>query len=36
MKKLILSIALCCAGNNFFSLNTDPPKLFKEGIAALE
>ena len=36
MKKLILSLALCCAATNFFAQNTDPAQLVNEGKAALE
>lgn len=36
MKKLILSIALCCAATNFFAQNSDPVQLVNEGKAALE
>lgn len=36
MKKLILSIALCCAATNFFAQETDLGKLRNDGIAALE
>lgn len=35
MKKLILSLALCCAATNFFAQNTDPAQLVNEGKAAL-
>ena len=27
MKKLILSLALCCAATNFFAQNADPAQL---------
>ena len=30
MKKLILSLALCCAATNFFAQNTDPAQLVNE------
>ena len=36
MKKLILSIALCCAATNFFAQNADPVQLVNDGKAALE
>ena len=36
MKKLILSLALCCAATNFFAQNADPAQLVNEGKAALE
>jgi tetratricopeptide (TPR) repeat protein len=36
MKKLILSIALCCAATNFFAQNADPAQLVNDGKAALE
>ena len=37
MKKLILSLALCCAATTFFAQEaTDPAKLINEGKAALE
>lgn len=36
MKKLILSLALCCAATNFFAQEADPAKLINEGKAALE
>ena len=36
MKKLISSLALCCAATNFFAQNTDPAQLVNEGKAALE
>lgn len=36
MKKLILSIVLCCAATNFFAQNADPTQLINEGKAALE
>lgn len=36
MKKLLLSIALCCAATNFFAQTTDPASLINEGKAALE
>lgn len=29
MKKLILSIALCCAATNFFAQNADPAQLVR-------
>lgn len=31
MKKLILSLALCCAATNFFAQNADPAQLVNEG-----
>lgn len=31
MKKLILSIALCCAATNFFAQNADPAQLVNDG-----
>ena len=34
MKKLILSLALCCAATNFFAQNADPAQLVNEGKAA--
>lgn len=36
MKKLILSLALCCAATNFFAQEADLAKLRDDGIAALE
>ena len=36
MKKLILSIALCCAATSFFAQNADPAQLVNDGKAALE
>lgn len=36
MKKLILSLALCCAASNFFAQNADPSQLVNDGKAALE
>jgi len=33
MKKLILSLALCCAATNFFAQNADPAQLVNEGKA---
>ena len=36
MKKLILSLALCCAATNFFAQNADPAQLVNEGKVALE
>ncbi|MDO4162874.1 MAG: hypothetical protein Q4D56_00615 [Bacteroides sp.] len=36
MKKLILSIALCCAATNFFAQEADPAALVNEGKTALE
>ena len=36
MKKLILSLALCCAATNFFAQEADLGKLRNDGIAALE
>ena len=36
MKKLLLSIALCCAATNFFAQTTDPGDLINQGKAALE
>lgn len=36
MKKLILSLALCCAATNFFAQNADPAQLVNEGKTALE
>ena len=35
MKKLILSLALCCAATNFFAQTADPEQLRKEGNDAL-
>ena len=36
MKKLILSLALCCAATNFFAQEADLGKLRNDGLAALE
>lgn len=36
MKKLILSLALCCAATTIFAQETDPSALVNEGKAALE
>ena len=36
MKKLFLSLALCCAATNFFAQEADLAKLRDDGIAALE
>lgn len=36
MKKLILSITLCCAAANFFAQNAEPAQLVNDGKAALE
>ena len=36
MKKLFLSIALCCAALNFYAQDADPAKLRDEGISAYE
>lgn len=36
MKKLILSLALCCAASNFFAQNADPSQLVNDGKTALE
>lgn len=36
MKKLFLSLLLCCAATNFFAQNADPAQLVNDGKAALE
>ena len=35
MKKLILSLALCCAATNFFAQNADPAQLVNEPVGGI-